>query len=425
MFPRSIRHAAVVLLCAWPGVARPAVGQAQAAPAPDTLRLADALGLALARNPALRAADFRAEAAAERVGPAGALPDPQLQVGLMNRMAGDLGSTADPMTMNQFQLMQMLPFPGKLARAREAARHQASAVASDALEQRRALAGQVRSSYFALAYTDRALDALRRSRTLLLDLARVATTLYSVGGGLQQDVLRAQIEVARMDEDIATSEQERVAGAARLNAFLGREAMVPIGGLELPADTLPLPPTDSLVALALGGRAAIQAGTERIAAADAALGAAKRERLPDFQVGVAYQQRPAYPDMASLMLGVSLPIFPGRRQVPLRREMAAMQGMAQAEQLDLRNETTAEVVEARARAERDRILARLYQDRIVPQARAAVQSALAAYQVGKVDFATLVDDQLTVTRYEIETWRLRADQEEAKADLATLTGALP
>ncbi|HEU5358192.1 MAG TPA: TolC family protein, partial [Gemmatimonadales bacterium] len=186
-----------------------------------------------------------------------------------------------------------------------------------------------------------------------------------------------------------------------------------------------LPSADSLAALALGGRAAIQAGAERIAAADAALGAAERERLPDFQVGLAYQQRPAFPDMVSLVLGVSLPIFPGRRQIPLRREMAAMQQMAQAEQLDLRNETTAEVVEARARAERDRTLARLYQDRIVPQARAAVQSALAAYQVRKVDFATLVDDQLMVTRYEIETWRLRADHEEAKADLATLTGALP
>lgn len=423
VFPRSIRHVAVVLSCAWPGVARAA--SAQAAAAPDTLTLADALGLALARNPALRAADFRAAAAAERVGPAGALPDPQLQVGFMNRMAGDLGSIADPMTMNQFQVMQMVPFPGKLRLARAAARHQATAVAADALEQRRALAGQVRASYFALAYTDRALDALRRSRSLLQDFARVAATLYSVGGGLQQDVLRAEVEVARMDEEIASTEQERIAGAARLNALLGRDALVMIGGLDLPADTLALPLIDSLVARALVARAALRAGAERVAAAGAALGAAERERLPDLQVGVAYQQRPAFPDMLSLMLGVSLPIFPGRRQIPLRREMAAMQEMARAEQLDLQNETTAEVVEARARAERDRTLARLYQDRIVPQARAAVQSALAAYQVGKADFATLVDDQLSVTRYEIEVWRLRADQARAKADLATLTGALP
>ena len=424
MVIRIFRRVLLALLCGCASLARLSSAQTAAPPA-DTLTITEAIRLALANNPMLHAAEFSAEAAQQRIGPAGALPDPQLQFGLMNRMASDLGSTVDPMTMNQVQLMQMLPFPGKLGHARDAARHQAAAAGSDALEQRRMLVVQVEETYSTLAYTDRALGAMERTRGLLRDFAEVATAMYGVGTGLQQDVLRAQIEVARMGENITNMQQDRVAGAARLNTLLGREAMAPVGALELPADTLPLPSPDSLVTLALQNRAALQAGVERVEAAAASLSAARRELLPDFQVGIAYQQRPAFPTMVSLMVGVTLPVFAGSRQLPARREMAAMQQMTGAEQLSLRNETTAQVIEARARAERDRDLGRLYRNDILPQARAAVQSALAGYRVGKVNYMTLIDNQMTVTRYEIETYRLQADYQQAKATLVALTGGLP
>ena len=420
-----VRRALLALVGASALITRAPLAQAAHAAQPESLSIAEAIRMALAQNPMLRVARFGVQAAEQRVAPAGALPDPELQFGLMNRMAGDFSSTADPMTMNQIQLTQMIPFPGKLGHARDAARHRASAAGADALEQRRTLIVQLYEAYSTLAYTDRALDAMARTQGLLRDFAGVATTMYGVGTGLQQDALRAQIEVARMGEAITTMEQDRVAGAVRLNTLLGRDAMAPVGALELPADSLPLPPLDSLVTLALRNRAALQAGAERVAAADASLAAARRELLPDFQVGAAYQQRPAFPAMISLMVGVTLPIFAAARQLPERREMAAMQQMAGADLLGLRNETTARVIETRARAERDRNLGRMYHNDILPQARAAVQSALASYRVGKVDYLTLIDNQMTVTRYEIETYRLQADFQQAKAALAALTGDLP
>ena len=419
-----VRRVSLALLWGCASLAKPAHAQT-VTPQADTLTITEAVRLALANNPGLHAAEFSAQAAQQRIGPAGALPDPQLQFGLMNRMAGDFGSTSDPMTMNQVQVMQMLPFPGKLGRARDAVRHQAAAADADALEQRRMLIAQVAEEYSSLAYTDRALDAMTRTQGQLRDFAQVTTAMYAVGTGLQQDVLRAQVDVARMSEDITNMEQDRVAGAARLNTLLGREATAPVGALELPVDTLPLPSQDSLVALALQNRGALQAGVERVAAADASLAAARRDVFPDFQVGLAYQQRPAFPSMVSLMVGVTLPVFAGSRQLPARREMAAMAQMATAEQLSLRNETTALVIETRARAERDRNLERLYRNEILPQARAAVQSALAGYRVGKVNYMTLIDNQMTVTRYEIETYRLQADYQHAKANLVALTGGLP
>jgi outer membrane protein TolC len=407
---------------AWPllplGVA------AQASPS-DTLTVSAAIRLALNANPMLSAARFSADAAAQRVGPAGALPDPELQLGLMNRMISAFGSTTDPMTMNQVLLMQMLPWPGKLGNARRAAEHTAGAARADADEQAVMLEAQVRMAYYEVADADRALEVMRRTQGLLRDFLQISTTMYSVGSAVQQDVLRAQVDVARMGEEITRMEQDRIAMAARLNALLGREATVPVPAVELPAPAGDLPPTDSLIARALTHRPALQASAERLAAAAATLAGARRELYPDLQVGVAYQSRPAYDNMISLMVGISLPIFASRRQLPMRRQMAAMRDMSQAELLTLRNETIARVIETRARAVRDRDLVQLYRSSILPQAQSAVQAALASYRVGRVSFMQLVDNQMTVNRYEIESIRLLADYQQAVGELTAMTGGQP
>ena len=389
----------------------------------DTLRLADALRLAQTTNPMLRASRAGAVAAAARVGPAGALPDPQLQFGLMNRMASEFRSTADPMTMNQVQLMQMLPWPGKLGGARAAARHLAAAASADADGQGRMLAAQVRMAYYDVAYADRALDVMRRTLGLLRDFRDVTTTMYGVGTGLQQDVLRAQVEVARMTEEIARMGQDRIAAAARLNALLGRAATSPVGALELPdLPAADLPEADTLIAWALASRPALQAGTERVAAAEASLRAARRDLFPDFQLGIAYQARPAFPNMLSVMVGVNLPVFAGSKQLAMRREAGAMRDMSQADLANLRNETIAQLIETRARAEQDRNLGRLYRTSILPQSRAAVDAALASYRVGRVTFMQLIDNQMTVNRYDTESYRLLADYRQAVGELEALVG---
>jgi len=389
----------------------------------DTLRLADALRLAQTTNPMLRASRAGAVAAAARVGPVGALPDPQLQFGLMNRMASEFRSTADPMTMNQVQLMQMLPWPGKLGGARAAARHLAAAASADADGQGRMLAAQVRMAYYDVAYADRALDVMRRTLGLLRDFRDVTTTMYGVGTGLQQDVLRAQVEVARMTEEIARMGQDRIAAAARLNALLGRAATSPVGALELPdLPAADLPEADTLIAWALASRPALQAGTERVAAAEASLRAARRDLFPDFQLGIAYQARPAFPNMLSVMVGVNLPVFAGSKQLAMRREAGAMRDMSQADLANLRNETIAQLIETRARAEQDQNLGRLYRTSILPQSRAAVDAALASYRVGRVTFMQLIDNQMTVNRYDTESYRLLADYRQAVGELEALVG---
>jgi outer membrane protein TolC len=388
----------------------------------DTLRLAEALATAAAANPMLAATRLRADAAAARAPQAGAWPDPQVAFGLMNRPLRGFG-TDEPMTMNTIQLTQMVPWPGTLGFGEVRQRALAGAARLDAAEAERQLLARVTAVYADLAATDRSLAIMDRTRDLLRDFLRVSQARYGVGEAVQQDVLQAQVAVARMTEDLTVMEQERTATAARLNGLLGRGATALVPALELPPPGAALPGADSLVTLAAARRPALRASRERVRAAEAGARQARRALYPDVMVSLSYGQRPRFDDMVSFMVGVSIPLWAGRRQLPLRREMDAMREAEDAMAREVATETFALLTELRAEAERARALADLYQTSILPQARAAVEAALSAYRVGRADYMTLVDSEMTVNRYDIELVRLAARWQGAAAAVAALVAS--
>lgn len=390
----------------------------------DTLRLTDVVAMARHANPALIAARLRADAAAERIPQAGAWADPQLSFGLRNRPIDDFG-TDQAMTMNTVQLTQRFPWPGTLGFAQERARQLADASRLDAEEAEVALIARARAVYYQLAFVDRAIDVMNRTRGLLRDFFQVSQARYSVGEGLQQDVLQAQVAIAGMTENITVMEQDRVAMAARLNALLGRPATGPVGALELPSPDDSLPTAQALMDTAAERRPALRAAAARARAAEAGYRAARRRLYPDVTVTLGYAERPQFDDFVSVMIGFSIPLWAGSRQLPLRREMRAMQAMEEARALDLYNETFARLAELRAQAVRARNLSQLYATSILPQARAAVDAALSAYRVGRLEYTTLVQNEMTVNRYEIEVVRLAAEYQQAVAQIDALLGITP
>ena len=398
-------------------------GEAMSQITVEPLSIDEAVSLAREANPVLRAARLRADVAAERVPQAGALPDPILGFTLMNRQIKDFGSTAEPMLQNRFEFSQRLPWPGKLGFSEDRREFLASAGALDAEETEQSLIARVKAVYYRIAFMDRALLIMEDTRELLREFLDVSSTLYAVGQGLQQDVLQAQVAVASMTEDITVVEQDRLATAARLNALLGRGATVEIGELELPLPGGEIPSVEALMVLADEQRPGLQAARERARAAEAGYRASRRAIYPDFTVGVAYSQRPQFNDWLSFRVGISVPLWAGKSHTPFRREMAAMQAEEEARAIDLYNETFARIAERRAEAERSRRLVSLYATSVLPQARAAVESALSAYRVGKVDFMTLVQNELTVNRFDIESVRLAADYQRALAELEALVAS--
>jgi outer membrane protein TolC len=396
-------------------------GALYAQPTQDTLRLAKAIEEAREVNPMLRAARLHADATRERIPQVGALPDPALAFALRNRPLDGFGAS-ERMTMNSFQLRQRLPWPGKLGFAKEREQHLSEAADLFADESEVTLVARVKAVYFEIAYMDRALDIMRDTRDLLREFLDVSTTLYTVGRGLQADVLQAQVAVAGMTEDITVVEQNRLAMAARLNALRGRDANVPVPAVELPTPGGPLPEVEALMTRASNARPALQAARELTQAAEAGYRAARRALYPDVTFTLDYGQRPEFSDMLTFGVGISIPIWAGSRQLPQRKEALARQAMEEATLRDVYNETYAGIAEARAAADRARRLSTLYRTSILPQARAAVESSLSAYRVGEVNFMTLVQNELTVNRYEIETVRLTASYHAAVAEIEALVG---
>lgn len=389
--------------------------------APDTLRLADAIAIVRQQSPMLAAARSEADAVRARIAPAGALPDPTLTLGLMNRPLRGFGAD-EPMTMNQVQLSQELPWPGTLAAMRRQAGLVAGVEALSAAEVEVSLVAEMAQRYFAIAALDRITVIHERTRDLLRDYFDVTTARYAVGDVPQQDVLQAQVAVASMTEALVVLAQRRVAEVARLNATLGRDARAVVAAVELPSIPEPLPGIDSLMALAAAARPALLAAAARVDAAEAGVAVARRERYPALMLGAAWNQRPAFDDMASVMVGIRLPVRPGSRQQPRIVEMDAMAATAAAMVTELTNQTWAALVEARAEAERARTLVDLYATAILPQAGAAVEAALSAYRVGSVDYMTLVESQMTVNRYQVELVQLTATYHQAVARIHALTG---
>lgn len=421
---RAREHAGVrhgIRLFAWVAMVSGVTVSPSRAQDGDTLRLADAVAVARDANPMLRAARLQADAARARVPQLGAPPDPVVSFGLRNRPLDGFGAS-ERMTMNTLQIQQRLPWPGTLGFAETRAAHLAGAEELAALDAEAVLVQRVKAVYFELAFEDRALDIMRDTRNLLREFLDVSNTLYAVGAGLQNDVLQAQVAVATMTEDITAGEQTRLAMAARLNALLGREPERYVGGLQLPGVGEPLPSVAALMSRAAERRPALRAARERVQAAETAYRAARRGLYPDLVLGADYAQRPRFADMLSFSVGMSVPLWAGSRQLPLRDEAFARQAAEEAAELDLLNETYARIAEARAASDGALRLHELYSTSILPQARAAVESSLSAYRVGRVDFTTLVQSQLTVNRYEIERVRLTARYHTAVAEIEALLG---
>lgn len=404
-----LRRAAVVIAI----VALKGVASAQS---PASL---GAIYRAAATGPRIIASRAAARAADARVAPVTRLPDPAIQLGVMNYALPSL-SPMSTIGMTQLQLMQMLPVGGKLAAAGAAASARAAAERSRADDVAWSVRAEAADAYYDAYAADRQLDVARETLHLLRESAATAEAMYRVGQGRQADVLRAQVEVARMAEDTLRMRAMRESAVARLGALVGPMSDS-LGATALPAFPDSLPSLDSLVGLAFAGRPMLRADARAVDGARADEKLARREIWPDLTVGAQVAQSGG-DRMGSVMIGATLPIFARDRQLRMRDEAAAMRQMAEADLAATRADTRARVIAVRADLERARRLRALYAGSVLPQARATVASAMSAYRTGSIDFMTLLDDEMAVNRYRQELAQLDADEGKSWAELEMLAG---
>jgi len=417
---------------------------AASAQSPAPASLSELVAEARAVNPAIRAARRMADAAAARIPQAGALPDPMVTAGFMNVPVPSFDLRQDGMTMGAVQIGQRLPAPGTRSAREEIARQAHETARWEARETELDVLTRLKAAYYEIHFLGRALDVLGRNRTLLVDLEEVARARFAVGRAPQQDVLRAQTEITRLDEQLAGLQARTAAATAEINALLQRPATAPLTPLY-PEGVLALalasPTRSAFTAAALGGglgtefpslielqrraieeRPMLHAHVHRISAARAGIRLAERERIPDLDLMLGYGTRLSRPDMFTAMVSVPVPIFAARKQrqavIEATHELAANE----LQHHQMVSEIQAEVLASYAVLIRTREQILLLADGVIPQARATIESAAAAYQAGRVEFMSLLDAQAMLFRNEIELARRLADFGRGLAALERTVG---
>lgn len=394
---------------AW--AAEPATAS-QAAP----LGLAELLERAERENPDLQASRLRWEAARSKAGYAGTLEAPRVQATVM-----DVFSLGGPSVM----VSQTIPGGAKRALMTEAAAREAGVAEAELSQQRLGIARDLRQAYYEHVYLNRAREIYRQSLDSLRNLRKVADAKYAVGSGLQQDPIRAQRELSmRLDQGLKL-DSELSSSLAWINVLANRptEAAVQVPQ-DLPA-LPPLPSAESLLARAESQSPTLQAAKARVEAQAAMLRLSRQERgTPDFEVGVeAGRSMPG--DMTYLggMVGINLPwLSAGRFEGKVKEaesSLAAAEAAYQAE----RNRLRGEIHRVLAELKRQERQAQLYKQGLMPQSLQALQASLAAYQVSKVDFDTVLESQAAVYQVQTEEARIKADYHQTLAKLEALIGS--
>lgn len=385
------------------------------------------LEFARSRHPEFAALRAEAEAAAARVEPAGALPDPVLRTELRNvtNEGSDASASLLPSRVGstRYAFSQALPWFGK----RDLRREVAGAGADEALAKARAgwieLATRIKLTYAqhhvhltSIRYAQENIDLMRR-------VAEIARTRYASGFGSQQDALRAQSELTAMQTDLVMLEGESAQASARMRALLGRPENV---RLRPPEKLRPLPPVAKLDMVALEAR--LRANNPQLAADEARIAGAEknrdlveRNRYPDVNLGVAPIQSRNRVSEWELMFEINIPLQRDSRRAQEREAELNLEAARLRRQGNL-NQSLAELSESVAGLEVAQRLESLVSTGLLPQAELNLNSALAAYENGRVDFAAVLDAHRALRKARLELVKSRGDQQSRLAEIERMVG---
>lgn len=412
---RSTRIVTLLAILWTPAIARP-----QQPPQP--VKLADLVAEAERNHPAVQAAARLVDARRARIPQARALPDPQLSINYMGDFAPFKTQARDPSSYRQFGVMQEIPYPGKRDLRGKIAEKDVEAEKWNVEAARRRVRAGVEIAYYELAAVDKALDITQKNKDLLEKLARIAEERYKVGKGLQQDVLRAQIEVSRVLQRLTILRQRRRTLEAQLNSLLVRPPDSPMGPLAPLDKTVFAYSLEELLQKAVDNFPEIRRQEQLIEQNQLAVNLAQKNYYPDFSVGWDYQNRPDFPEMFGLRFTVNLPVFYKSKQRQAVGEASASLAAARHEREAVRTALFFQVKEQYLMAKASEELLNLYSKAIVPQSTLALESGLAAYQVGSLDFLSLISSFTNVLEYEINYYEELANYQRALARLEEITG---
>lgn len=398
----------------------------------ESADLDECLRYGLAHSADLRAAFERWRAATERVEQVSTLPDPRLTYGeFLEEIQTRTGAQE-----RRLGLSQAFPWPGELAARGRVAERRAEAEWQAVEFERLRVAAAIEVAFHEYAFLARELALTREVQGLLRGLEPVVQARVRAGAG-QDQLLRLQVELGRVEDDVASLELRRPVLSARLAQVLNLRATGD-AALTLPQPVLREPKAGEFGAIeasvlferALEANPHLARLARELAASREAESLAGFKRRPSFAVGVDTIQTsaalsPTTPgsgdDPVVLNLSLSLPIWRSSYAAAEREARhlvhAARQQLDSAE-VALRADIEGEVYRSDDAARR---LA-LQRDSLIPRAKEALDLTLVAYRAGNASVLDLIDSERALLAFELARWRACRDLLQARARLRVLIG---
>jgi cobalt-zinc-cadmium efflux system outer membrane protein len=365
------------------------------------LTLADLEQEALSNNPEILMAAKKVESSEQKKSLASALPDPMIGYMVQNVGSPFVWSVGQQdMSMQGLVFTQEIPFPGKLNTKGLAAEKEAERVDEALRETRLRVLSNLRSAYYEYYLAWKSAEILGQTKDLMKDFERIAETRYATGQGMQQDLLRAQVEVSMLLDRIAEQEQKKEVQTAMINKLLGRNPMTPLGR---PADLLPASfdrSQDEMAAMALKHSPIIEERQRMIEQSKYELSLSKKEYLPDMVFSYGWYRRGEKPDVWSASVMFKVPLYFWNKSTAVKAAAADVH-TAEYDYEAVRLEILARVKDLYSTIKTSEHHLHLYEAGIIPQARLAMQSATTNYQVGKTDFLSLLDSESLLLKYQL------------------------
>jgi outer membrane protein TolC len=368
---------------------------------------------ALANNPDLAASKARWEQANYKAPQVGSLRDPVFSFAFSNYPSDSLSPSEAPMTGNEIKLAQMFPYPGKLDNRSALANEQARWFEAVYQDEHYKVSRKVKDAWYRLYFKQQAINVVERNLALVDDIIRLTEVRYETGTGLQQDVLKAQVQKSKLMEQMMSLQQQEESVQAELNNLVNRSEpsdFAPPQTLELPVVDLSL---EEFTRSGLDNRPKVSAFKALIKRFKHQQRLAELDNYPDITLWGSWRFRDddlpdEGTDFVSAGVSFNLPVYKEKRRAAQAEALAAIR-MAERQMESFRSNLTASTRKAYARLQETYQQAGLYKSGIIPQTSQSFQAALSAYQVGKVAFVSLIDALMTTFKAEMDYYRLSSE----------------
>ena len=351
-----------------------------------------------------------------------------LTFGFFNLPTNTYAFNQEEMTQKGIGISQKFPFPGKRRLRSEIAEEQAKADDFTLLDKLNETRAKVIQAYWGLSLAYSSYEITEKNKNSWDQVVKVSETRYATGQGMQADVLQAQVELGNYLDRLLQWRQQQESLKAELNALRNRPATATV---NRPATLHPrqfLLKLDDVVKM-LESRPQVKALKTQIDKQQKAVALARKDFYPDFNVGIDYgfrestQTNQFRPDFFTSYISLNIPVWFKSKQLPRLREEQARESAAQNAYQAAWNELSAAVKDRVNKLERLNQQIQLYVTGITPQAEQASAASLTAYQVGSLEFARLVQNQIAVYQTELKLQEYLKEFEQNWADLEILVGS--